>query len=332
MKKFLAGLLAFTAFGGSAFAQPAPAAPAATSTAATDLPDADPAMWVVRDADTTIYLFGTFHLLDGRPWFNDEVKAAFDASSELVLEVLLPEDMAQQQAIMGPLVMQYAVDPQGRTLSSRLTEQENAALNAQLAALGAPAGSFDRFEPWFVSLTLTQIAAGRMNLDPANSPEMALRRAARERGMREGQLETSEFQMSMLDSIPEESQMRGLKELIADPDSGLATLRPMLDAWSRGDERALAAVTSQESGNDDPAFYNIVFVNRNANWARWIDERLDRPGTVFMAVGAGHLVGRGSVQEHLAQANIRAERVPQGNQRSYPLCRSRSDDRCRQRR
>ena len=48
------------------------------------LPDADPALWVVRDADTTIYLFGTFHLLDGRPWFNDEVKTAFDASSELV--------------------------------------------------------------------------------------------------------------------------------------------------------------------------------------------------------------------------------------------------------
>ena len=47
---------------------------------------------MVRDADTTIYLFGTFHLLDGRPWFNDEVKTAFDASSELVMEAILPED------------------------------------------------------------------------------------------------------------------------------------------------------------------------------------------------------------------------------------------------
>ena len=66
--------------------------PRAAAAPAAPLPDADPALWVVRDEDTTIYLFGTFHLLDGRPWFNDEVKTAFDASSELVMEAMLPED------------------------------------------------------------------------------------------------------------------------------------------------------------------------------------------------------------------------------------------------
>ena len=72
-------------------------------------PDANPALWVVRDADTTIYLFGTFHLLDGRPWFNDEVRTAFDASDELVMEAILPEDPASLQ----PMIMRYAVDPAG---------------------------------------------------------------------------------------------------------------------------------------------------------------------------------------------------------------------------
>ena len=286
----------------------------------------------LRDEDTTIYLLGTFHLLDGRTWFNDEVKAAFDASSELILEVLLPEDPAQQQAIMGPLVMQYAVDPQGRTLSSRLTAEENEAMNRQLAGLGVPAGAFDRFEPWFVSLTLVQIAAQRLNLDAANAPEIVLRRAARERGMTEGQLETSDFQIRMLDSVPEESQLRGLKEMIADPEAGVRTLRPMLDAWSRGDERAIAAITMQDSGNSDPVFYDILFTNRNATWAEWIEDRLERPGTVFVAVGAGHLVGRGSVQEHLTRAGIASARVPRAaTVRVYPWCRSRSEDRCRQR-
>ena len=77
--------------------QPAPAPPAAAAPAAS-LPDADPALWVVRDADTTIYLFGTFHLLDGRPWFNDEVRTAFDASDELVIEC----DPARGQGAMAP--------------------------------------------------------------------------------------------------------------------------------------------------------------------------------------------------------------------------------------
>ena len=59
------------------------------------MPDAHPAIWVVNDADTVIYLFGTFHALDGKSdWFNDEVKTAFAASDELVLETIVPESHA----------------------------------------------------------------------------------------------------------------------------------------------------------------------------------------------------------------------------------------------
>src|SRR5881275_1963965 len=66
------------------------AAPAAE--AAAPAPNADPAIFVVRDTDTTVYLFGTFHALDSKTeWFNDQVKDAFEQSDELVLETLLTE-------------------------------------------------------------------------------------------------------------------------------------------------------------------------------------------------------------------------------------------------
>jgi uncharacterized protein len=79
------------------------------------LPDADPAMWVVKDKDTIVYLFGTFHGLDGKTdWFNEEVKTAFDASSEVYVEAIVPENPAEMQ----PLIIKYAVDPNGKTLSS----------------------------------------------------------------------------------------------------------------------------------------------------------------------------------------------------------------------
>ena len=65
----------------AAVATPAPAAPAAPA-AQLRLADARPAIWVINDEDTVIYLFGTFHALDGRSvWFNDEVKAAVSASA-----------------------------------------------------------------------------------------------------------------------------------------------------------------------------------------------------------------------------------------------------------
>ena len=66
------------------------------------IPDADPALWVVRDEDTTIYLFGTIHVLrPGVTWFDDGIKAAFDASDELVTEI--PE---REFVDMQPLLIQ----------------------------------------------------------------------------------------------------------------------------------------------------------------------------------------------------------------------------------
>ena len=302
-KLLLATALAFAA--APAWAQSATPAP----TAQAPLPDADPAMWVVRDDDTTIYLFGTFHLLDGRPWFNDEVRTAFDTSDELVVEVLMPEDQAQQAAMMQPIIMRYAIDPQGRTISSRLTPAQNESLNRTLSALGVPAAAFDRFEPWFVTMTLTTAAAQQLGLNLQNGPETVLRRAAAERRMREGELETMESQIRILDGIPEEDQLKGLREALDDTEELRRKLAPMLEAWSTGDAERLAALLN-EGLAQDRTLYDALFTNRNANWARWIQDRMSRPGTVFMAVGAGHLAGRGSVQDQLRALSIASERVP----------------------
>ena len=308
MKKLL--LAAALAFAPTlAAAQSTPAAPATAPAAQAPLADADPAMWVVRDEDTTIYLFGTFHLLDGRPWFNDEVRTAFDASDELMVEVLIPEDQAQQLAMMQPLLMRYAVDGEGRTISSRLTPEQNATLNRVLASLGVPAGAFERFEPWFVMMTLTSAAAQQLGLNTQNGPEAVLRRAAAQRNMREGELETMESQIRIFDGIPEEDQLKGLREALDDTEELRRQLAPMLAAWSSGDAEALAALMNEDTAQDR-TLYDALFTNRNGNWARWIQERMSRPGTVFMAVGAGHLAGRGSVQDQLRALNIASERVP----------------------
>src|SRR5687767_1497810 len=82
-------LILLAANAGQTQATPMPAIPAPTMVRAT------PALWEIRDADTTIYLFGTFHTLDGRTaWFDSKVREAFDASGELVLETIIPEDMS----------------------------------------------------------------------------------------------------------------------------------------------------------------------------------------------------------------------------------------------
>ena len=304
MRKFLiAAGLAFALPACAANDEP-PAATAAAPTATAPARDADPALWVVRDADTTIYLFGTFHLLDGRAWFDDEIRNAFDASGELVLEALIPENPAD----LAPLVVRYAIDPEGRALSSLLTAEQNAKLARALGEAGIPAVAFERMEPWFVSMTLATLAAQRLGINSDQGPETVLSRAARQRGIGLHELEGMEWQLRMLDSMPEAQQLAQLRETLDKLDELHESLAPMLAAWSAGDVATLQRLLTASSV-EDPEVHRMMFTNRNETWAGWISERLSRPGTVFLAVGAGHLAGRGSVQARLQARGIEASRV-----------------------
>ncbi|HEX8534292.1 MAG TPA: TraB/GumN family protein [Allosphingosinicella sp.] len=290
-KKFIAAVLAAVAL------------PAAAGAEA--LPNVSPAMWVVKDADTTIYMFGTFHMLDGkRDWFNDEVKTAFDASSELVLETLLPENPAEMQ----PLIMKYAVDPAGKTLSQKLTPDVKAKLDKELSAAGLPPQAVEPLEPWFISMTLAQLGAQKLGLKPEFGPETVLRAVAKEKGKSVGQLETVEFQIATMDSVPESEQVLGVSQTIEKMDEMGKAFGPMIDAWSSGNVEGLAKITN-EGMDKMPALRKALFVDRNAKWADWIGQRMEKPGVVFMAVGAGHLAGPDSVQDFLKKKGLKAVKV-----------------------
>lgn len=309
MKKLLlAAALAAVSTPALSQAQAAPA-PAAQSPAqaTTPRPDADPALWVLRDADTTIYLFGTFHLLDGRrDWFNDEVRTAFDRSDELVLEIVTPENEAEIQ----PVLARFAAARGGRTLDQRLPAAVHARLGRELAALGLPAAAFDGTDPWFPAMLLAVGGAQRIGITGEHGAERILKAAARARGMRVGAVERLEDQLGALDGMPEAAQVAQLEQTIAAMDRLGEAFGPMMDTWARGDSESLYAMMNSQA-EQAPELYRAVFVERNARWTNWIRERMQRPGTVFMAVGVGHLAGRDSVQAMLARHGLRATRVAQ---------------------
>ncbi len=293
MKKLLS-TAAWLALG---LSTPALAAPA--------LPDADPALWVVKDADTTVYLFGTFHALDGKSdWFNDEVKTAFDASQEVYVEAILPEDMAKLQ----PLIVKYGVDPSGKPLSSKLSPEVKAKLDKAMAEMGGSAAALEPLEPWMVNMTLAGLAGAKLGLDPNAGADKQIVASARTAGKKLGELESAEFQLSLFDKVPEADQVRQLGQTLDQlPEMGPA-IGAMLATWSKGDSEALGKLMN-ESIASMPDLYKLVFVDRNATWAGWIDKRMDQPGTVFVAVGAGHLAGRDSVQAMLKAKGMEAVRV-----------------------
>ena len=268
-------------------------------------PDADPAMWVLKDDDTTIYLFGTFHGLDGKTdWFNDEVKAAFDASDEVVVEAIMPED----QAAMQPLIVKYAVDASGKTLTSKLSAEMKTKYEKTMAGIGIPAQAFEPLEPWFVTMALTAVAGQKIGLKPEHGADVTITRAAKAAGKNVAELEGAEWQLSLFDKMPEDKQIVQLGQTLdAVPEMG-PQLTQMLASWSKGDVEALATMMNA-SLKETPDLYKMIFSDRNATWADWIQKRMDQPGTVFLAVGAGHLAGQDSVQDMLAKKGLKAEKV-----------------------
>ncbi|CAN5162943.1 TraB/GumN family protein [soil metagenome] len=278
----------------------------AQTPAAAPLPDADPAIWVVKDPDTTIYLFGTFHALNGKhDWFNEEVKTAFDGSKEVVMELANVSDQAAAQQAIA----KHAVDSSGKPLSEKLSPATRAKYLKALGDIGVPAAAFENFKPFFPALTIVMANAQKLGFTGEQGAEQVLAKAAKASGKPISGLETIEYQMGLFGTMPEADQIKMLEETLDDLDEIAPMFARMNDYWTRGDADGLAKLMNEMSAQS-PAAHKLLLIDRNANWAEWIEQCLDKPGVVFVAVGAGHLGGKDSVRDMLSKRGIQSVRVP----------------------
>ncbi len=265
--------------------------------------DVHPALWQVADEDTTIYLFGTIHLLpQGLDWFKGPLADAFARSGELVTEI--PEvDPETSQAVL----LKRGILPADQSLRDQMSPKQRALFEKTLAGFGLPPAAFDRFKPWYAAVVLSTLPLQRKGYSLANGVEtnLAARNAALERP-RLG-LETLDYQLGLFDAFPAKVQRRYLFEVIAALPEIDKEVAKMVEAWRIGDASKLASLMNAEQ--DNPAMVAALLTNRNKAWAQWIKARLARPGTAFVAVGAGHLGGKGSVQDQLAVLGVKSARV-----------------------
>ena len=292
-----AGLLLLT---GCAQEQTASARPAAAKAAYVT-----PALWRVKDADTTIYLFGTVHVLKpGTEWFQGGIKRAFDGSDELVLEIVEPEDPQAMAASMA----HTALARDGVKLSDRLCAEERGKYQAAMVANGLPWQIFEAFNPWMAGMALSVQPLEKLGYKADLGAEKTLTAAAKAAGKKIGALETVEQQLGYFAGLPMESQVKFLNATVDGLPDMDAEFARLIAHWKEGDPEKLAAEMN-ESLETTPELAQVLLIQRNANWAKWIKGRLAQPGTVFIAVGAGHLAGRGSVQDQLKALGVASARV-----------------------
>jgi uncharacterized protein len=265
---------------------------------------AEPAMWVIRDKDSTIYLIGTIHLLrHDADWNSTKVMKTLKESTELWLEVANIND----QASTVPLITQYGMDAE-KTLSSKLNAAQNAKLSKVAARYSFPQEGFEQMNPWMAALTFEVLPLLNAGYDPDAGVDLVLKAQAEKEGDKVYGFETAEKQVRFLAEMSQAEQVAFLDATLDDADKGTEQLEKLAKAWMDGDTDTIGQLLVNDFKKEAPAAYDKLVVQRNIAWAGKIAKMLEGSGVQQIAVGAAHLAGPDSLQVQLAKRGIKAEK------------------------
>ena len=284
----------------------------------------DPAstmLWQVQRDDlsqrgVSLHLLGSIHV--GKPDFyplQPVVGQRLQQADTLVFEVD-PRSMASPAAALA--IQQRGMLPADRTLAQELDAATLASLRRVLGSLGVPELLVMKMKPWMVSLTLTAVQVQMLGYDPANGVESYLMRQ-KPAAAAIAELESLDSQLALMESL---DQRAFLNYALQDFTSTTGQMEQLVTAWRCGahDELASILFSVRDGGAgmlplDRQMLDEVMqrmFGDRNAHMATRIDQYLQSgTGDYFVVVGAGHLLGDGSVVDLLRQQGYEVSPVRQ---------------------
>lgn len=267
-------------------------------------------------AGADLLLLGTVHFGPATGWdLSPALEAGLARADRFVFEIDLRRVTEER---VGELLAELAVLEPGRRLSD-LVAPETARLlderDAELTRLGFPHGARDGREPWYVALSLVELPVEANGWSLAASVESQIFATVGARPITG--LETLEGQLRMLDALPYPLQDLMLRDTLARLDESADSLEEMATAWRTGDEDALSDL-AREGVDELPGLdgvYDVLLGDRNRRWVKQLRPILEDASradeTVFVAVGALHLVGDEGLVALLRDAGYRAESIDQ---------------------
>lgn len=266
---------------------------------------AAPALWVVRDADSEIYLFGTLHALDpSARWRTPAYDAAYARAGVLWFEADL--DRADPASV-GRIMRRWGVDPD-RPLSQKLAPAELDALARQVDVR-----RIDHLRPWAAALMLSMQPMLAKGASVEAGADLTMTRAARGQAKRVRTFETLEDQARMFASLPEPVELQYLNDVVRERmrPARIAFRTPgsLERAWMAGDLARLGPELVGEMRAESPAFYEAVLRRRNLAWADTLTEEMAGGGVELVNVGALHMVGADGLPALMRARGFTVERI-----------------------
>ncbi|MDC7682810.1 TraB/GumN family protein [Asticcacaulis sp. BYS171W] len=272
---------------------PPPKVVAATS------PTGAPLMWVLKDEDSTIYLFGSIHaLMTGTKWADTRLFQAFDTADEVYFEVKDLDGFSDgfRRRLMSS----------GGNILTGLDETEVRQLQAFARAHEVTTDDLSRLKPWLVGMMIEGQQTGMTGMRGDKGVDYLLMTRAKTLGLPIRGMETPEQQLAYFLNLSDARSRDYLRQSLKAQVGG--QLYHLVAAWQTGDEALLARMIAADKASD-PALHQGLLVNRNTAWVRRIETMMAGEGHIFITVGAGHLVGEDSVITMLRQRGFTVTRV-----------------------
>lgn len=264
-------------------------------------------LWWQVDTDAgAAFLGGSVHLGNESMYpLPDEIMAAFDAADMLVVEIDILN--TNTMAVIGQLVSQ-GFYRDGSTLASQLAPNTWALFQQTLERLRLPELIFRWQKPWFAALNLSLLAFHEAGYREDLGIDFVFLQAATETAKPIVELETLQQQLGLFTELSAAEQELFLQQTLMDLQDAPGYLDAIIEAWQAGDPEAMAALIHQSRDSETAQRLFERFIDaRNITMAEAIEALFVAGHRPFVVVGAGHLVGPGSVVKRLRQAGYRVQ-------------------------
>lgn len=258
-----------------------------------------PNLWSISDDDTTVYIFGTIHLLNQEvEWITPQFQEAFATADGLILE-LSPEQSSQ--AVFQPLMVKYGDLPEGESISDYLTKENYSKLTEMLEDIEVPVNALDKLRPWLAEVSLYNHVAFSKGFMSEYWVEFILEESARNNGIPIYGLETAEVLISNLAGVSKESQNFLIELTLEELEFLEENFVQVRDLWLAGDMEGLRSYFHEDLEKAPNLAEGLIY-QRNRNWIGEIQGIMEIPGIYLLAVGTRHLVGKQNLLELLEKA------------------------------
>ncbi len=267
-------------------------------------------MWKVSSDTATVYLVGSIHMAtpDMYP-LPKEMEEAFAKSDVLVVEVNINKN-AQTDAMkfIGEKGMYKDAD----TLSANIPAETATALGDFCKSMNIPEKAFDKLKPWVVSLTVEVLAIQKLGLDPSLGIDKHFLDLAEKNNKKIEELETADFQMTMLSSFDKDLQVKALQAALEEVKDAKKDLHDMTAAWKAGDVAGLeeSLGKSVKKHPELTEFQKKIIDDRNGPMAEKVEAYLKGKQTVFVIAGCAHMVGDKGIVRILQNHHLNVEQSP----------------------